>query len=223
MKVIDVPQGSDEWLVARLGVPTASCADLILTPKTRKPSGSQDKYLARLCAEWFIGQPLDDVKSPWMERGSEMEAEAVRAYEFDAEADASAVGFCLRDDGCFGASPDRLVGSDGLLEIKCPSAETHMTYLLADGGVAGDYWGQVQAQLWVTGRKWVDLLSYHPTLPRVRSRVERDDAYIDAFAVAVTVFAMRLGEAKAKLTPLRDAQRASRLAASNEDDSEQPF
>lgn len=206
MRIINVKQGTDEWLRARLGLPTASNFDRLIT-KTGKPSASADRYLARLCAEWFMGYPLDEMQTPFMERGSALEAEAVAYYEFETDSTTSEVGLCLTDDGKAGASPDRLVGDDGLLEIKCPSPEVHMGYLL--GGLTDEYRVQVQGQLWVTGREWCDLLSFHPTIPRATVRIERDEDFIGALADIVANFAARLDAAKAKLEPTRAEQRAA--------------
>jgi predicted phage-related endonuclease len=196
-------QGSPEWIAARIGLPTASNFDMIITP-TGKASEQMPKYLAKLAAEYFLDVSLDEAVSQFMERGSEMEAEAVRRYEFDMDVEARKVGLCMTDDGKAGASPDRLVGDDGLLEIKCPSAVVHMEHLL--GGVTAEYRVQVQGQLWVTGRKWCDLLFYNPVLPHVRTRFDRDDEFIDVLATRVLAFAERLDAAKARLAPLKAKQ-----------------
>lgn len=189
-------QGSPDWVRARIGLPTASNFDRIIT-KSGKPSASADRYLARLAAEWYMGECLDEAVTAFMERGRALEAEAVGYYTLTTGQPVREVGLCLRDDGAVGASPDRLVGDDGLLEVKCPSAEVHMTYVL--GGVTDEYRIQQQGQLWITGRKWCDLLCFHPTLPDVRVRVERDDEFIRAMASLVDEFVGRLTAAKAKL------------------------
>ena len=186
MKIIKCKQGSPEWLKARLGVPTASCFDRILSPAKLAPSASQGKYRARLLAEWYLGQPLDDADTAYMQRGTQMEGEAVKWFEFTAGLNTEEVGFCLTDSGDVGASPDRLIGTDGILEIKCPSAETHMGYLLNG---FDEYVLQVQGQLWVTGRQFAYQLSYNPSIPSVLKRVERDDKIIKAIAEHVTAFA----------------------------------
>lgn len=197
-RIIDVRQGTPEWIEARLGLPTASNFDKIVTP-TDKPSASSRLYLGRLAAEWYLGEPIEDeaARSQFMERGTAMEAEAVAFYEFDTGMEAKSVGLCFSEDGRAGASPDRLVGDDGLLEIKCPGAATQMAYLLGD--VGNEYRLQLQGQLWVTGRAWVDLLCYNPVLPRVKVRAERDEQFIALLSAEVGKFCDRLDEAKAKL------------------------
>jgi len=217
VKIVRCKQGSPEWLQARLGVPTASEFDSIITSKGLKPSASQAKYRARLMAEWYLGQPLDDNSSAFMARGTGLEGEAVRWFEFETGFDTAEVGFCLRDEGDCGASPDRLVGDDGLLEIKCPSAETHMGYLLNG---FDEYTLQVQGQLWVTGRQFVYQLSYNPIIPSVLKRVERDDKIIAALAEHVPAFAVSLSECRAKLRAMR-ADNAATVEAFRGDDS--PF
>lgn len=206
MIVLNHKQGTDEWLAARAGIPTASCFDQIITPKTRKPSGSQDRYLARLLAERWLGRPLDEAKSGFMDRGTELEPEARARYAFDFDCDPVEVGLCLTDDGRVGASPDALVGEDGLLEIKCCGPAEQMGRWLAGG--TDDHVCQTQGQLWVTGRAWVDLYSWHPSLPIVRQRIVRDEAFIADLAKAVNGFADALEAAWARLEPLRAEQTA---------------
>lgn len=206
MKIIDVVQGSPEWIAARIGLPTASSFDRIIQPKKLQPSTAQDGYIARLCAEWFLGQSLDESIGQYAERGKELEESAVARYEFDTGAEAVKIGFCLSDDGRCGCSPDRLVGEDGLLEIKCPGVEAHMGYLLDDRQLARDYVCQTQSQLWITGKKWDDLYSFHGMLPPVRIRLVRDGEYMEALDAVVPEFLARLDEAKATLAPLRAAR-----------------
>jgi len=194
---VDVEQGTHEWLVARLGIPTASCFKQILTPKTLKPSTQADKYLDELCTEWLLGEPLDDASSIWMERGSELESKAVAYYEMQADATTRKVGFCLLDDRRAGCSPDRLIGDDGGLEIKCPSAKVHTGYLRR--GFDAEYRLQVQGNLWVTGREWWDLMSFNPSAPPVIRRYESDPEILGPLIEAVDEFCEQLEDAKKRL------------------------
>ena len=99
-------------------------------------------------------------------------------------------GIFLTDDRSIGASVDRLVGDDGILEVKCPLAPKHLAILLeAD---TGDYNLQCQGQMWITGRAWCDLLSFFPELPPALMRVERDEKSIEAIADEVGRFCVRL-------------------------------
>lgn len=200
MKIHDVEQGTPEWLQLRLGIPTASQFDRLLTPKTWKPAAARFKYRAELLAEWLLGYPIDNGSSQFMERGTGMEAEARRWYEFERGITVTRVGFLTRDDGLVGGSPDALVGEDGVLEIKCPGAVQHVLSML---GEEPDYIGQCQGLMYLTGRRWVDFLSYNPVLPPVLKRVERDEDYVTALAAVIDSFIAGLELDKAALAEHR--------------------
>lgn len=173
-----VAQGSTEWLMLRLGRPTASEFHRLVTP-TGKPSSQADGYCNRLLGELILGRPLEQDVFPWMERGKLLEDNARKFYELDRGIDTDTAGFCTTDDGLIGASPDAFVGEDGLLEIKCPSPDVHVGYLLdAARGPDAKYMPQVQGQLLVTDRAWVDIVSYHPEMPAAIVRVTRDEKFI---------------------------------------------
>lgn len=195
----NVVQGSEEWRHLRMGVPTASEFHRILTPGG-KPSKSAEPYMCELLGELLMGRPLEKPTYPWMQRGNDLEEEAANWYELQRDIGAKLVGFCTTDDGLIGASPDRLVGEDGLLEIKCPSPDAHVRYLLfPDKGVDEVYKVQVLGQLYVTERTWCDVVSYHPELPSVIVRVERDEEYIAKLDAALHAFCEQLALAKAEL------------------------
>lgn len=193
---VECEQGSPEWLMARLGIPTASQFDRLITPGG-KPSKSADGYMHQLLAEQLLGVPMDDASSGFMERGNILEKRAVAFYELQKECDTEAVGFVTRDDGRAGASPDRFVGKDGLLEIKVPNAANHVGYLLDKEGIG--YRVQVQGQLWIAEREWSDTLSFHPELPPALVRQTRDEAFIKLLAAAVEQFLNAMDEAKVAL------------------------
>ena len=183
-------QGTTEWLNLRAGIPTASEFDKIVTP-SGKPSTSAEKYLFALLAERIMGRPRIEAVSTWMNRGQEMEEEAVNFYELTRDAETEIVGFITNDACTAGASPDRLVGEEGLLEIKVPAEHTHVSYLLKKA-VDQAYYPQVQGQLWISERKWADILSYHPEMPPALIRVERDEKFIALLAAAVGEFSKLL-------------------------------
>lgn len=196
----DVTQGSAEWRKLRTGVPTASSFHRIITPKTAKPSTQAEAYLHELLAELMLGRPLDNISYPWMARGNELEEDAANWYAFDTDREIEVVGFCTTDDGRYGASPDRLVSEDGALELKCPSPAVHVKYLLyPKQGPDAEYRCQITGQMLVTGRQWVDIVSYHPELPKVIVRVDRDEDYIKLMRDALDEFCERLAEGKAEL------------------------
>jgi hypothetical protein len=128
----------------------------------------------------------------WMYRGSEHEAEAVSYYEMARGVDTEVVGFCTNDEGIIGASPDRLVGEEGLLEIKVPSPAIHVGYMLSQDGAGDEYRVQAMGQLWITGRQWVDIMSYNPGMPEALVRFNRDKVFIGMLASAVTEFSEKL-------------------------------
>ncbi len=189
MILLDCKQGGTEWHQARLGIVTASCLEKIITPKTRKGSSQQDSYAYQLLSEWALGVPANMDASQFMDRGTQLEPLARKWYAYDRGVEVREVGLVLRDDRMVGASPDGLVGDDGGLEIKCPSAANHLRNLLE--GMDG-YFCQVQGALWLTGRKWWDLMSYNPELPPVVKRHERDEEFIAAMEEEVDNFITRL-------------------------------
>ena len=199
MKTWDCIQGSPEWLRLRSGIPTTSEFKKIITPKTGELSKSADSYMNSLLAEWMVGHPFEvEAKSKWMERGTELEAEAVKAFEFQEDRETALAGFITDDSGMIGCSPDRLIGEDALLEIKCPAHTTHVSYMLTKKPEE-EYRPQLQGQLWVTGRQAVYIVSYHPELPSVIMRVERNEEYIDKLARAVTGFVEVMLDVRGKL------------------------
>jgi hypothetical protein len=187
----DVQQGSQEWLRLRSGLPTASRFSDIITP-SGKPSRSAERYLLTLLAERLMGHPCIEHMSMWQQRGSQLESSAVAFYELQSDCSTTPIGFVTTYDGRIGASPDRLVGDDGLLEIKCPSEWQHLSYLLNHGSVAGDYRVQAMGQLMVTERKWLDLLAFHPELPPAMIHIERDEEFIHLLSNAIVTFSLEL-------------------------------
>jgi hypothetical protein len=132
MIIIDCEQGTEEWFKARLGIPSASNFNKIITPAKLEPSRSADGYINKLVAEWLTGKPEETFQSEAMANGVITEEEARDFYAFKFDSDIKQVGFCLEDAKRFGCSPDGLIGDDGGLEIKCPTAGVHLGYLLAN-------------------------------------------------------------------------------------------
>lgn len=204
MILLDIEQRSPEWHRARLGLPTCSRLDEIMTPKTLKPSASAPKYRNQLLAEWLLGYAMDwGGSSAYMERGTEMEPEARAFYELQRDVEVATVGLVLRDDGLFGGSPDGFVGEDGGLEIKCPAIHTHVGYMLDPASLVAEYRGQVQGYLYLTGRAWWDIISYNPDLPAVIQRIERSPTYIAALDEVLNGFIADLNAARQVLEPHR--------------------
>jgi putative phage-type endonuclease len=186
MKVVTAEQRTPEWYEERMGIPTASSFDKIITSKG-EISASRTKYLYKLVAEKLSGTVETSYINDAMQHGIDTEAEARKVYELVTLNDVEQVGFCLSDCERYGASPDGLVGEDGLLEIKCPKAETHIEYLL-NGKLPTAYFQQVQGQLLVTGRKWCDFMSYVLNLKPFIIRVGRDEEFIKKLEQALIEF-----------------------------------
>lgn len=191
-------QRSDEWFSARLGKVTASrVADVIARTKTG-PSASRATYMAQLIAERLTGAVQESYTNAAMEWGTTNEAEARIAYEFHANQDVAEIGFVDHPTiDMAGASPDGLVGVDGLLELKCPNTSTHIDTLLGRS-VPDKYIVQMQWQLACTGRQWCDFASYDPRLPDDMrlfvARIERDTKRIAELETAVTEFLVELDD-----------------------------
>lgn len=196
MIIHDCVQGTPEWAWLRAGIPTASNFDKILTPGGKKgepaPSKSAPGYMFKLLAERIMQHPCQEFMSHWMDRGSQMEAEAVSFYELQRDCDTTKIGFITNDTETIGASPDRLVDTNGLLEIKVPSEGIHVGYLLQAGSAYEEYRVQVQGQLWIANREWTDVLSWHPEMPPALIRIERDEKFIRLLSAAVEAFSVEL-------------------------------
>lgn len=192
MKIYDFEQYSDEWYKIRLGMPTASKFDKLITIDG-KPSKQRQKYLYQTAGEYVSGYAAETYQNAVMLRGLEMEAEARNLYEVINDVEVKQVGFCVSDDETHGCSPDGLVGEKGLIEIKCPLASTHVGYLLKDTLVS-EYFQQVQGQMLVTGREWTDLLSYYPGIRPLIVRVNRDEKFILSLKVELRMFCDELKE-----------------------------
>lgn len=184
MIILDQEQGSEEWLRVRLGRPSASMFNKLIT-QTGKPSSSADGYINELIAERLTGKSEPFHVTEWMERGTALEPEAREAYEFITGNEVMETGFILDNSWQFGCSPDGLILDKGGLEIKCPAPRTMVSYLRDPQVGVKKYWQQIQGCMWITQRGWWDFFAYHPEMPHVLVRVERDDEYIDKLAAEV--------------------------------------
>ena len=177
-------QGTDAWLAARLGKPSASCFSKLIT-MTGKPSASADGYINLLLAERLTGKSEPHYTSEAMILGTEREPEARADYEFITGNKVDQFGFILDDSQSYGCSPDGLIGDDGGLEVKCPAQTTQAGYWRDKQSGVKKYYQQIQGCMWVTGRKWWDFFSYHPDMPHVLVRVKRDQEHIDKLSEQV--------------------------------------
>lgn len=165
----DVDQNSPEWLELRKGKFTASTfKDLFMKETTQ---GYQDA-IYKVAFERLTNESPESFSNEWMQRGHELESEARRWYELETFNKVHNGGF-FEYNSWIGASPDGLIGDDGLIEIKCPKYSTMMDYLIKKE-LPKAYYYQVHGQLLVTDRQWCDFVAYHPSLPKLILRIERD-------------------------------------------------
>lgn len=178
----NIEQGSDEWHELRAGMPTSSEGSKLVTSQG-VPSKSMPDYAVQLAADMYAGAPQDRWEgNRWTERGHELE-DAARAYYENTfpDREITRVGFITDEDSRKGCSPDSLVDWDGLLEIKCLKATTHvkvLMYLSTKGRPPPEYAVQPQFQMLVAERHWCDLLIWHPELPAAIYRFEPDEKII---------------------------------------------
>lgn len=199
----DIEQGSEAWKRLRLGKATASrIADITAKTKTGV-SALRATYMGELIAERLTGIVVEGYKSAAMERGSLTEADARAAYEFEFNCDVALLAFIDHPTiPMSGASPDGLVGDDGLVEFKAPNTATHIDTLLG-GSIPGQYIKQMQWQMACTQRKWCDWVSYDNRLPENMrlfvKRVARDDAMIAELEREVTAFLAEVADKVSEL------------------------
>lgn len=188
MIVIDCPQHSDEWYAARMGRPTASNFDKILTPDRMQISKQREAYLHDLCEE-RLEVSQDFYRSRYMDRGSDLEESARAYYSFVTGSDVQQVGLCLNDNERYGCSPDGLIGDEGGFEAKCPKLITHRKYKRAEK-VPTIYKLQVLGGLLVTGREWWDFMSFFPgTKPYIFRAYAKDYAEdLETLRIALELF-----------------------------------
>jgi hypothetical protein len=182
----EVAQYSEEYDRLKIGIPTSSNFHKIITPQG-KPSKQWREYACVLIAERILQQKIEFYNSPAMERGLIVEAEAADWYEFDQDVTTQRVGFITDDGHTMGCSPDRFVGDDGLLEIKAPLPHTQVGYWIS-GELNERFRPQLQGQLFISQRSWVDIVCWHDVLPKLVMRVEPDEKFINILDRELQIF-----------------------------------
>jgi hypothetical protein len=232
MKIYDCEQGTPEWHALHMGRPSASEFHRIVQPggearfkkdgtpyKSSKGELAEGRwtYAFELAAQRLLGEtkdPIDGLK--WVDRGKMLENPAIAHYEFVRGRSTAKVGFITPDHGRWGCSPDRLVvGKDGDplvgLEIKCPGSVKHLEYFI--NGVTAAYRCQIQGSLMTTGFEFWDFQSYHPQLPEVLLRFERDEEFIDKLEAGLNQFCDEVDFVVAKIKDAGYVPTAASLAA----------
>ena len=201
-------QGTEEWFTIRIGKVTASrVADVSAKTKTGY-SATRDNYMAQLICERLTGQKGESFTNAAMQHGTDTEPLARAAYEALKDVLVDEVGFVPHPSIIMaGASPDGLVGDDGLLEIKCPNTATHIETLISKT-VPGKYNTQMQFQMACTGRQWCDFVSFDNRLPAELqlfvTRVPRDEVFIRLIESEIVQFLAELDDKINKLMKVKN-------------------
>lgn len=203
-------QGSPEWFAERLGrVGASRVADIVARTKSGY-STSRENYAVELALERLTGRRAESYQNAAMQWGTETEPMARAAYE-------ATTGVIVTECGSIphpriemaGASPDGLIGDDGLLEIKCPNSATHIN-TLRSRKPEGKYITQMQWQMACTARSWVDFVSYDPRMPEglelFVTQIDRDAAMIEDLEREVIKFLAEVDALVAELLEFSEAR-----------------
>ncbi|MEX5513584.1 lambda exonuclease family protein [Pseudophaeobacter sp. 1A09344] len=192
VKLHNAEQGSDEWLQLRCGVLTASVVKEIVTPTLKLAANDKTRALAnKIAIQRITGIPEETFTTEKMLRGH-IDEEVARDLYSQKYATVSEFGFVTNDRfPFFGYSPDGLVGSDGLIEVKSRDPHLHLASITArenGEGIPKEYMAQIQAGLLISGRDWCDFISFSHGLPMMVHRVEPDAEYQAAISEAAKAF-----------------------------------
>ncbi len=202
MILLDVKQGDEGWINARLGIPTASCFDKIVTASGGKSSQS-NQYMGELLAEYITGEQQSDFMSDDMSRGNEMEPFAISLYENISGIKIRSTGIAYLDDRKDrGASPDGLFDNTGI-EVKSPKLGNHIGYVLT-GNIPKKYIPQVQGLIYIFNcDSWV-FMSYHPDYKPLIVTVKRDEKFIKKLSDSLDEFCDKLSIEKEKIDSIKE-------------------
>ena len=195
MKYYDIEQNSDLWFELRMGKFTSSTfKNLFAKPTT----ATYQKEINKVVFENLTGKSPESFTNEYMQRGTELEPIARQSYEEKTFNIVKNGGiFC---DDWVGSSPDGLINDDGLIEIKCPGFNTMIEYLLKQK-LPSEYFYQVHGQMYATGRQWCDFVAYHPDLPMMVLRIEREEKVISELR---QILAISIVEAKQRIKKLSE-------------------
>ena len=199
----DIEQRTESWFAIRCGKVTASrVADLMAKTKSGY-STSRKNYMAQLVCERITGKPAESYSNAAMQWGTEQEPFARAAYEAHTGVIVEETGFHSHPAiEAAGASPDGLIGEDGLVEIKCPNTATHIDTLL-DEFIPIKYFCQMQMQMVCTGRKWCDFVSFDPRMPEGAQlfvqRLHRDENFVKKMEEEISKFLVELDRKTSKI------------------------
>jgi len=205
--MIDCEQGSDPWKIIRLGRVTSSrISDVMAKGKGGAPSATRKNYMYQLLLERLTGEMAEHYVSTEMQRGVDKEQDAADAYEIETYSIVDRCGFFPAPSGLMeGSSPDRLVGENGLIEIKNPNTSTHIETKIS-GVIKSDYIYQMQHQMYCAERSWCDFVSHDDRLPDnlklFIKRIDRDSLMIAEICGEVKLFLKELDALEEKVRNL---------------------
>ena len=208
MTIVDVPQRTPEWFAARLGRLCGSRAgDMLATIRSGEAAARRD-LRTQLVLERITGRSQENgYQNADMLRGTELEPIALAAYEAQTGRLVEPIGFCQHDALLAGCSPDGFVDADGAIEIKVPRSANHLS-CLRSGGLPKEHLPQVVHLLWITGRAWVDFISFDPRFPEPLHlyvvRHLRNEVEIKSYELAATLFLREVDEEEAAVRALAE-------------------
>ncbi|AQX28427.1 MULTISPECIES: lambda exonuclease family protein [unclassified Bartonella] len=186
--IIDCVQGTGEWRQARNGLITASLFEMVLAQKQDgKKTQKYNAVMMKLAGERITGKFVEEGITLPMRRGIELEPQARQLYGTLTQTEPECVGFILAEDRLKGVSPDALIGTNGMLEIKTKKPEILIPhYTQKDFPL--EHKAQCQGGLWIAQREWIDLMLYWPDMPPLIKRAYRDEAYIQKLEIEINRF-----------------------------------
>lgn len=186
VELFDCEQGSEEWRALRMKIPTASRISDVMAGGQ---GNMRRKYLRQLAGEIITGLAHEEFKNAAMKRGNDMEPELRRLYSLQSSAELTPCGFARRTltTGSVGCSPDSLIGSDGVLEIKSATPEL-LIEIWENGVTPSEHIPQCQCSMLVLGRKWCDLAIGYSGMPLFRRRIQRDPSAIRRMEIGLEIF-----------------------------------
>lgn len=205
-----IEQRTAEWFAERAGKFTGSrFADLMARTKSG-PSASRQNLITTLAVERITGKCIETYTNAAMQRGQDLEADAIAAYEKVVGVLVEPVGFVRHKFLMYvGVSPDGRVGRNGLIEVKCPASINKHAEAKIYGAHAKEYQWQIQGQLWVEDRDWCDAVSYDPRFPEglqiAITRVYRNESLIDELERECIKAELEVQEMHERLRNLKEA------------------
>jgi len=201
-------QLTPEWFAARLGKITASRMADVMAKTKSGPAASRKNYMMELICEKLSGESVDFYKNAAMQRGTDLEPIARGAYE-------ASKGLFVKEEGLvdhptiigLAASPDGLVGDNGLIEIKCPNTATHLDFLKTSK-IPSKYILQMHTQMICTGRNWCDFVSYDDRLQGLEYkcvRVELDPKISNDIETEAKLFIEEMNNELIEIEKLKEA------------------